>query len=148
MISKNLLAKIDNIDLNQYRKIKKIVNSDKELLSICNEYLIKYPELKTFNNVLYFIQKRFKELPRCLTCGKTLNFNLVKHFNAKYCSLNCANKNKNKYEKSSKTNLKNQYFKLKKIFKDYVKPIFTEDEYIGRTHEYKWKCVKCRKYIF
>lgn len=144
MISKNLLTKIDNIDLNQYRKIKKIIYNDIELLSICNEYLIKYPELKTFNNVLYFIQNRYNELPKCLTCNKVLNFNLVKHFNAKYCSLKCANKNKLKYKKSSKTNLINQYLKLKLLYKDYVIPLFSKNEYFGRIYEYKWKCVKCR----
>ena len=34
-----------------------------------------------------------------------------------------------------------------KKFKDNYLPMFTEDEYNGTNKEYKWKCIKCRKYI-
>ena len=37
----------------------------------------------------------------------------------------------------------NLAFKYLDNYKDYVLPLFTEDEYIGREKEYKWKCVKC-----
>lgn len=49
--------------------------------------------------------------------------------------------------KDIKTNIrqiryKNLYAKLINL-KDSVIPLFTEDEYQGRNHIYKWKCVKC-----
>lgn len=37
----------------------------------------------------------------------------------------------------------NVYKKRMQMFKDYVTPLFSEEEYKGREVKYKWKCVKC-----
>jgi hypothetical protein len=50
-------------------------------------------------------------------------------------------------EKAKKSKRKTAYLKICKKFKDNYLPMFTEDEYIGTNKEYKWKCIKCRKYI-
>lgn len=39
--------------------------------------------------------------------------------------------------------LLNTYKKRKELFKDYVIPLFKEQEYTGSDKIYKWKCVKC-----
>ena len=44
---------------------------------------------------------------------------------------------------SIKTRLYTEFKNLQK-FKDYIIPMFTENEYIGQNKEYTWKCVKCR----
>lgn len=47
-------------------------------------------------------------------------------------------------EKSHKVLSFNNFNKLKAEFKDYVIPLFTEEEYKGKNNFiYKWKCVKC-----
>lgn len=39
---------------------------------------------------------------------------------------------------------KKSTFKNLEIYKDYIVPLFSKDEYINLNKEYKWKCVKCR----
>ena len=42
---------------------------------------------------------------------------------------------------------KQKIFKSFSKFKNYIIPMFTENEYDGYNKEYTWKCVKCRQYF-
>lgn len=46
----------------------------------------------------------------------------------------------------SRATAKRKQFKKFVKYLNFVKPLFTEDEYVNE-NELKWKCVKCRKYI-
>ena len=46
----------------------------------------------------------------------------------------------------SRATAKRKQFKKFVKYSSFVKPLFTEDEYVNE-NELKWKCVKCRKRI-
>ena len=46
-------------------------------------------------------------------------------------------------QKATKTRKISQFRHIKEAWKDYVIPLFTEDDYIDCHSSYRWKCVKC-----
>lgn len=46
-------------------------------------------------------------------------------------------------QKATKTRRISQFQHIKEAWKDYVIPLFTEDDYIDCHSSYRWKCVKC-----
>ena len=53
-------------------------------------------------------------------------------------------KNATIIQKTKKTVYQREFLKLQERFKQYVVPMFTQDEYCGQNHSYLWKCVKCK----
>lgn len=51
--------------------------------------------------------------------------------------------NDNVKNRLKRTVFKKEYQKLQERWKDYVIPLFNEDEYEGQDKVYRWKCVKC-----
>lgn len=144
MHGKDIKNKIKSLDLSNYRLLNGYIKKNPDIKEYCQIILKKYPSLDKLCNVLYFIQSNKKEPPKCIVCGKYINYTNYLHFHSTHCSLNCVNcRNSDSKLHSKTTNLLRKYYKMKNLFKDYVIPLFSAKEYKGRQYKYKWKCVKC-----
>ncbi len=128
---------IKNLDLTDYRKASWLLKKNKDLQNFCQEYLNKYPSLEKLFNVLHFIQNN-EYLPICKHCGNPINYTWYLWHKNEYCSIKCS-----KEGKSNLIALHNKYEKAVNLFKNYVEPLFTSNEYKGRQYIYKWKCKHC-----
>ncbi len=73
------------------------------------EYLKnRYANFKSFKETIYRIKNKLDEEPKCLTCGKNLEFHKRGMFYRKFCNVKCSNLNKEKIQKEKITKL-NKY---------------------------------------
>ena len=78
------------------------------------EYLKnRYENFKSFKETIYRIKNELEEEPKCLTCGKTLEFHESGMFYRKFCNINCSNLNKEKIQKEKTTKLNKKFSSIK-----------------------------------
>ena len=147
-LNKDILKKREYHNLEKYGikhtlqlkdvQLKKIKTNNEKYggnSPICSDIIkekIKQTCLQKYG-VMYTGQSKIKQLKTQIT------------FNEKYNGHPC--KTKEIKEKIHKIKCKKSFYLLKEKLKNYVIPMFSENEYQGgynvTTFEYKWKCVKC-----